>query len=277
MKNKTFNRIANILSFSFLGIALVFFLFPIFWMFLTSLKQPQDTFAIPPVWFFTPTLVNYIKTFIEGEYFNYFLTSLWITSISIFLATIVSALAAYATSRFTFRGKNGLLLSLLVFYTIPGIAYALPLYLIYGQLKIQDTPVGLIIVFVALTIPFATWVLHGYFASIPRDLEDCAMVDGCSRLGALIRIVLPLSAPGVSATAVLTFISTWNSFLYPAILAGSKTKTLSVAMGAFITDTRIEWGQGAAAASAVILPILVLIMLAQRFIILGLVSGAVKE
>jgi multiple sugar transport system permease protein len=277
MQNKTFTRILNFLSFTFLAGALVFFLFPVFWMFLTSIKSPQETFAIPPVWIFTPTFENYVKTFVEGEYFNYFLTSLFVTSISIFLATIVSALAAYATSRFSFRGKSSLLLSLLVFYTVPGIAYALPLYLIYGNLKIQDTPLGLIIIFVALTIPFATWVLHGYFSSIPRDLEDCAMVDGCSRLGALIRIVLPLSAPGVAATAILTFISTWNSFLYPAILAGSKTKTLSVAMGAFITDTRIEWGQGAAAASAVILPIMILILLAQRFIILGLVAGAVKE
>jgi multiple sugar transport system permease protein len=170
-----------------------------------------------------------------------------------------------------------MLLSLLVFYTIPGIAYALPLYVIYGKLKIQDTPFGLVIIFIALTIPFATWVLHGYFVSIPRDLEDCAMVDGCSRLGALIRIVLPLSAPGVAATMILTFIATWNNFLYPAILAGSRTKTLTVAMSAFLHDLKIEWGPAAAVASAVILPVTILIILAQKYIILGLVSGSVKE
>lgn len=277
MSKKTSARIADIASYIFLGISLVFFLFPIFWMIMTSIKKPVDTFAIPPVWFFKPTWENYIKTFVEGEYYKYLFTSLGVTSISIFIATIISALAAYGTSRFRFRGRSGLLLSLLIFYTIPGIAYALPLYLIYGSLHIQDTSIGLIIIFTALTIPFSTWVLHGYFISIPRELEDSAMVDGCTRMGALVRIVLPLSAPGIAATTVLTFIATWNSFIYPAILAGSKTKTLPVAMSAFITDLRIDWGEAAAVASAVIIPVLILILLAQRYIILGLVSGAVKE
>ncbi len=277
MNYKTQRTLVDILGYGFLAVALVFFLFPIFWMFLTSIKQPQDTFAIPPVWIFKPTWENYIKTFIEGDYYKYLFNSLKITSISILLATIVSTLAAYATSRFKFKGKTSLLMSLLVFYTIPGIAYAIPLFMIYGQLKLQDTPLGLIIIFTALTIPFSTWVLHGYFVSIPKDLEDSAMVDGCTRLGALTKVILPLAAPGVAATAILTFISTWNSFLFPAILAGSKTKTLPVAVAAFITDTRIEWGQASAVACAVILPVLILILFAQRFIILGLTSGAVKE
>lgn len=244
---------------------------------MTSIKQPQDTFAIPPVWFFKPTWDNYTTTFIEQGYYKYLITSFEVTIIAVFIATCVSILAAYATSRFQFKGKSQMLLSLLVFYTIPGIAYAIPLYMIYGNLKIQDTPLGLIIIFTALTIPFSTWVLHGYFVSIPRDLEDCAMVDGCSRLGALVRIVLPLSAPGVAATTILTFISTWNNFLYPAILAGSKTKTLTVAMSAFIHDLKIEWGQASAVACAVIVPVLILILVAQRYIIIGLVAGAVKE
>lgn len=277
MKNKTSALIGNILSFTFLAAAVVFFLFPIFWMLMTSLKETKDTFASPPVWLFKPTFDNYVSTFVDGDLLNSLVTSLGVTSIAVLVATMISTLAAYATSRFQFRGKSSLLLSLLVFYTIPGIAYAIPLYLIYGKLKIQDTPLGLIIIFIALTIPFATWVLHGYFISIPRDLEDCAMVDGCTRIGALIRIVLPLSAPGVAATTILTFISTWNNFLYPAILAGSKTKTLPVAMSGYITDLRIEWGQAAAVASAVIIPVMILILLAQRYIVLGLVAGAVKE
>jgi len=269
--------IGNILSYTFLMIAVIFFLFPIFWMLFTSLKEAKDTFAFPPIWVFKPTFENYSSTFVDGSFFKSLITSFEVTTISVLIATMISTLAAYATSRFQFRGKSSLLLSLLVFYTIPGIAYAIPLYMIYGKLKIQDTPLGLIIIFIALTIPFATWVLHGYFISIPRDLEDCAMVDGCSRLGALVRIVLPLSAPGVAATTILTFISTWNNFLYPAILAGSKTKTLPVAMSGFITDLRIEWGQAAAVASAVIIPVMILILLAQRYIVLGLVAGAVKE
>jgi multiple sugar transport system permease protein len=267
----------NVLNYGFLAVVLVLFLFPIFWMFLTSIKQPVDTFAIPPVWVFKPTWENYAQTFLHKEYYRYLWNSLSITTASIVLATFLSALAAYGTSRFRFVGRNQLLLGLLIFYTIPGIAYAIPLFLVFSRLGLLDTALGLILVFTALTIPFATWVLHGYFVSIPRDLEEAAMVDGCSRLGALFRVTLPLAAPGVAATAVLTFIATWNSFLYPAILAGSRTKTLPVAVAAFITDTRIEWGQAAAVASTIIIPVLALTVAAQKFIIMGLTGGAVKE
>lgn len=246
-------------------------------MFVTSIKQPQQTFVIPPVWLFKPTIENYRKTFLEGAYSQYLITSFVVTTTSIALATIISIFAAYTTSKRQFRGKAALLMGLLVFYTMPGIAYPIPLFMIYWRLGLLDTPWGLIIVFTALTIPFSTWVLHGYFISIPKELEDSAMVDGCTRLTALTRIILPLAAPGVAATAILTFIATWNAFLYPAILAGSKTKTLPVAVAAFITDTGIEWGQASAVASAVILPVLILILFGQRFIVLGLTSGAVKE
>jgi len=269
--------IIKVLDYGFLAVVLVLFLFPIFWMFLTSIKRPVDTFAIPPVWVFKPTWENYARTFLHKEYYRYLWNSLSITIASIVLATFLSALAAYGTSRFRFVGRNQLLLGLLIFYTIPGIAYAIPLFLVFGRLGLLDTALGLILVFTALTIPFATWVLHGYFVSIPRDLEEAAMVDGCSRLRALFRVTLPLAAPGVAATAVLTFISTWNSFLYPAILAGSRTKTLPVAVAAFITDTRIEWGQAAAVASTIIIPVLALTISAQRFIVMGLTGGAVKE
>lgn len=276
MKHK--NKLSiDIVSYLFLAASLIFFIFPIFWMFLTSIKPPKDTFAMPPVWIFRPTWENYIKAFVDSRFYQYFFNSFFITTVSIFVATFLSTMAAYATSRFRIPGKNKLLLSLLVFYTVPGISYAIPLFILYGQLGLLDTHLGLIILFTALTIPFSTWVLHGYFSSIPKDLEDAAMVDGCSRFQALFRIVLPLAAPGVAATAILTFISTWNSFLYPAILGGRNTKTLPVAVAAFITDTRIEWGQATAVASAVILPVLLLIVFGQKFIIQGLVSGAVKE
>ena len=277
MSKKFLERVLNILSTLVLVIALLFFLFPIFWMFMTSIKTPFDTFAIPPVWFFKPTWENYINTFVNNAYYKYLWNSFFVTSVSILIATLISALAAYATSRFPFRGKHKILLSMLVFYTVPGISYAIPLYVLFSKLKIYDTPVALITIFTALTIPFATWVLHGYFVSIPRELEDSAMVDGCSRIQALFKIVMPLATPGIAATAILTFISTWNNFLYPAILAGSKTKTMPVAVAAFITDTRIEWGQAAAVSTAIMIPVLVLIIFTQKFIVQGLVAGAVKE
>lgn len=277
MNTRPRTLIINALSYGFLAVVLALFLFPIFWMFLTSIKRPVDTFAIPPVWVFKPTWENYVRTFLQKEYYRYLWNSLSITTASIVIATFLSALAAYGTARFRFIGRTQLLLGLLIFYTIPSIAYAIPLFLVFGRLGLLDTVWGLILVFTALTIPFATWVLHGYFVSIPRDLEEAAMVDGCSRLGALFRVTLPLAAPGVAATAVLTFISTWNSFLYPAILAGSRTKTLPIAVAAFITDTRIEWGQAAAVACTIIIPVLALTIAAQRFIIMGLTGGAVKE
>jgi multiple sugar transport system permease protein len=277
MNKKPGDLVISIISYLFIGTSLLFFLFPVFWMFLTSIKPPQDVFAIPPKWIFKPTWVNYTTAFVKKDYLKYLWNSFFITSISVIVATVIAAMAAYVTARFRFKGKNTMLLGLLVFYTMPGIAYAIPLFLWFSALKIIDTPLALIIVFTALTIPFATWVLNGYFVSIPRDLEEAAMIDGCSQWGALFRVVLPLAAPGVAATAILTFIGTWNSFLYPAILAGSKTITLPTAIATFITNTSIEWGQAAAVASVIILPVVILVLLGQRYIIMGLVSGAVKE
>lgn len=276
-KYQTKSIFIHIINFSILIIALIFFLFPIFWMFLTSIKSPFETFLIPPVWIFQPTWENYINTFLQGQYYKYFWNSFIITTLSIVFATILASLMAYGTTRFRFRGKTTFLLGLLIFYMIPEIAYAIPLFLLFGRLGILDTKFTLILVFTALTIPFSTWVLHGYFQSIPRELEDSALIDGCSRLGALFRIILPLSAPGIAATMILTFITTWNNFLFPAILGGTKTQTLPVAVAGFITDTRIEWGQASAVASVIILPVLILIVLGQKLIIQGLVSGAVKE
>jgi len=276
MNKQTKQKIKDRTIYGLLLLILLVFLFPIIWMFLTSVKHPIDAFTMPPVWIFRPTWENYKAIFVQGRFYYYFLNSVVITTVSVFLATLVSSIAAYSFARFRFFGSRQILLGLLLFYMVPAIAYAIPLFMIFSRFNLLDTHLGLILVYTALTIPFSTWVLNGYFVTIPKELEESAMLDGCSRIASLFKIVLPLAAPGITATAIIVFIATWNAFIFTAILASTRAKTLPLAVTGFITDKGIMWGQATAAATVIIIPIFIMIVLAQKYIIMGLIRGGVK-
>lgn len=276
MTNTVFSRILGIVTYILLVIALLLSLFPIFWLVSTSLKPRELTFAMPPAWIFTPTLENYQDVLGSSDFLEYLRNSLLIAGGTTFIAVTAGALAAYAIARFRFPGRGVLRFVFLLPQVTPAIAILVPLFVMYNTLDLNDTYVGIILAHLTLTMPLAIWMLTGFFEDSPVELEESAMIDGCTRLGALVRVVLPVLAPGIAATAVLGFITSWNEFLYASMLTGRDTRTLSVAITSFLTNRALDWGRTTAAGTLILLPVLIFAMFTQRYLVRGLSHGAVK-
>jgi multiple sugar transport system permease protein len=257
-------------------IAVILSLAPIVYLLITSFKQPELTFAIPPVWVFTPTLKNYIDVFAGGTFTKYFLNSLIVALTTCFVALLLGTFAAYGFARFRFRGSFWLRMSVLVPQMLPPITIIVPLYVLFNGLKLTDTRTALVISYLTFTIPLSIWMMIGFFLDVPVELEESAMIDGCTRFEALIRISLPITAPGLAATAILSFLYCWNEFIYAVILTGRDARTLPVTITSFMTNKAILWGRIAASGSLVMIPVLIFALLAQRYLIRGLSRGAVK-
>jgi multiple sugar transport system permease protein len=256
--------------------------FPIFWTFLTSIKPPSYTFALPPVLFFKPTLESYDSLLFSGQHAMAFdmgqlaRNSLIVATGSTAITISAAILGAYAISRFKFTGRKFIAFLIIATRMLPPIATAVPIYLLINDFGMTDTHIALITAYTAINIPFAVWMLRGFMDEIPIDLEDAAMIDGCSRLGALFRIVFPLMAPGLAATAVFSFLLSWNDFALALILTNSNAKTLPLIVMSFITEEGILWGPMSAAATLILLPPVLFVIFAQRHLAKGLTMGAVK-
>lgn len=257
-------------------LAVILSLAPLLYLFITSFKEPNLTFSLPPVWIFKPTLQNYREVLAGGEFEKYFLNSLVIALSTTAIALFFGGLAAYGFSRFRFRGSFWLRMSALIPQMLPPITIIVPLYVLFNGLKLLDTRWALIISYLTFTIPLALWMMIGFFDDVPIELEEAAMIDGCTRFGALLRVSLPLVAPGLAATAILAFLYCWNEFLYAVILTGREARTLPVTITSFMTNKAILWGRIAASGSMVLVPVLVFALLAQRYLVRGLSRGAIK-
>ncbi|MDQ0680157.1 multiple sugar transport system permease protein [Arthrobacter pascens] len=213
---------------------------------------------------------------------KYFQNSLIITVCATLCSVTVAVLAAYAIARLQFKGKRAFSLTVLSTQMFPGILFLLPLYLIFTQirnltgLQLQGSYLGLIITYMTFTLPFAIWMLSGYFASIPKELEEASMIDGTGRMGALIRVILPVAKPGIIAVAVYSFISAWGEVLFASVLTNETTKTLSLGLKAYASESDVFWNQLMAASVVVSLPVLIGFILVQKHLVAGLSSGAVK-
>lgn len=256
--------------------ALLFAVFPTFWILSTSVKTRMDIFAIPPKWTFVPTLEHFQNVLTDFPFGKFFFNSLIVATTTTIVAIALGSPTAYAFARYTFRGSKNLSFWILSLRMAPPIAFILPLYLLMSNLKLLDTQLGLIIVDLTFALPIVVWIMIGFFQSIPRELEESALVDGSSRLGAFWRIVLPLSLPGLWTTAVISFIFCWNEFLYALILTGANARTLPVAISAFNTQRGILWGEMGAASVIAILPVLMFASFVHRHFVKGLTLGAVK-
>ena len=260
--------------------ALVAALAPVYWMFTISLKSEVDHFATPPPWFnFTPTLEHYYEAFVTRSFGQYLITSAVVAVISTLCALVLGTLAAYALARFRLPYDLDRRLSLWILSTrmFPAIVTAVPLFLMMRDLRLLDTKASLIIVYTAFNLPFVVWMMRGFFDEVPRDLEEAALVDGDSRLGALVRVVLPLVAPGLAATAVFCLIVSWNEFLFALVLTQTDASmTLPVGIAGRVTQYEIKWGVMSAAGAVAIVPILVFAMAMQKYLARGLSLGAVK-
>jgi multiple sugar transport system permease protein len=213
---------------------------------------------------------------------KYFQNSLIITVCATLCSVTVAVLAAYAIARLQFKGKRAFSLTVLSTQMFPGILFLLPLYLIFTQirnltgLQLQGSYVGLIITYMTFTLPFAIWMLSGYFASIPKELEEASMIDGTGRMGALFRVILPVAKPGIIAVAVYSFISAWGEVLFASVLTNEATKTLSLGLKSYASESDVFWNQLMAASVVVSLPVLIGFILVQKHLVAGLSAGAVK-
>jgi multiple sugar transport system permease protein len=253
---------------------------PVYWMLTISLKSEVDQFANPPAWlFFSPTLEHYVDAFVARSFGQYLLTSAIVAVASTFSALVIGTLAAYSLARFRlpYNLDNKLSLWILSTRMFPAIVTTVPLFLMMRDLRLLNTRLALVIVYTAFNLPFVVWMMRGFFAELPRDLEEAALVDGDSRLGALWRIILPLVAPGLAATAVFCLIVSWNEFLFALVLTQTDAAmTLPVGIAGRVTQYEIKWGVMSAAGAVAIVPILVFALAVQKYLVRGLSLGAVK-
>lgn len=261
-------------------VALIAAIAPVYWLLTISLKTEVDQFASPPVWFgFTPTFQHYYDAFVTRSFGQYLITSAIVAIASTAAALVIGTLAAYSLARFRlpYNLDNKLSLWILSTRMFPAIVTAVPLFLMMRDLRLLNTKLSLIIVYTAFNLPFVVWMMRGFFAELPRDLEEAALVDGDSRIGALWRVVLPLVAPGLAATAVFCLIVSWNEFLFALVLTQTdEAITLPVGIAGRVTQYEIKWGVMSAAGAVAIVPILIFALAVQKYLVRGLSMGAVK-
>ncbi|OZM76503.1 carbohydrate ABC transporter permease [Pseudonocardia sp. MH-G8] len=265
-------------KFVFLGLWLLFTVFPLYWIVVTSLKEPGDVFAWPiAYWPETFSLENYRGLFDKADFGVYLVNSLVIASVAAAAATVIAMLSGYVLARFEFRTKSALLMAALVTQMIPAFIALGPLYLLMTDLNLVDNRFGLVLVYIAVCIPFCTVMLRGFFANIPEALEEAAMIDGLSRFGALFRVLLPVMRPGIVAAFIFNFVNCWNElFLSVTLMNSDSNKTIPTALNGFISSFNIDWGSMSAAAVLTIAPTMLLFAFASRHIVQGLTAGAVK-
>lgn len=259
-----------------LVVATVFALFPIVWGVLTSFKTERDIYAYPPRWIPDPvTLQNYEEVY--SSILRYMLNSGFVALVTIVVTLLISMHGAYGAARRDFPGKRPILFIILSSMMIPGVAVLIPLYWVASKLNLFNTYLVLVLVYTAWMVPMAMWFLKGFFETVPRDLEDAATMDGCSRLGVLYRIVAPLIVPGFSAVAIVVFIFVWNEFIIALSMTTSESKrVVTVGIYYYITAYGIEWGKLLAAVTLALVPIVAGFFLLQKGFIRGMTSGAIK-
>jgi multiple sugar transport system permease protein len=272
------------------GIALLvvglFFLFPIFWVFLMSFQTNEQILRIPPSLFFEPTLGNYVALIsgklesaagtLEIPFMRNLGNSVLLSAVSVALSLVLGVPAAYAFARFRFRLGENIAFTLLSFRFAPPLLVLLPLSLYFQDLGLNDTYTGLIWVYQLISLPLILWIVRGYFEDISPDIEHAYRIDGHSWWRTFTRIALPLAGPGVAAAALLAFIFCWNNFIFALILASADKQPVTVGALAFVTASGIQYGQIAAAVILSIMPTLLLALYAQRYLVEGLSLGAVK-
>jgi len=243
---------------------------------LTAFKPRLIWVASPPAWRFAPTLENFAFVLVERNNLLHLRNSLLIAGGAVSLALLLGIPAAYALARFRFRGDKGLLQWLISLRMIPPIVVALPFYLLFQTFDLRNTHLGLMLAYLTFLIPLVIWMMRGYFAEVPSAMEECAMVEGYSRLGALRRVVLPVVLPGVIATALLNFIFAWNEYFLALILGGRDTSTLPVAAATYVGRAQVEWGNLFAINLVIMTPVMILTFILRRQLVKGLSLGAVE-
>lgn len=268
----------KVCTYILLIISLIFLLFPIAFMVSTSFKTREDAIRLPPELIPSrPTIENYIWLFTQRLFLRYYANTLIVSLGSTFFSMVFSCLAGYGISRLRFRGRNLFSIYLFVTQMLPGVMTLIPFFYLLKVLNLINTYQGLIMAYVTFSLPFCTWMLKGYFDTIPPVLEESAMIDGCGRVGAFYRIILPLSAPGLAAVTIWSFLLAWQDYLFAlTIMIDENMKTLTVGMSAFVSVEYMAWGNMMAYCTAFTFPVFILFIFLQKFLVRGLTMGAVK-
>ncbi len=278
-------RVRSLLLYFAMGIAIVVVLAPFAWLLISSVAEPVDLLQRPLSWipahitfdrFITLTVGSSPDESAQG-FRAALVNSMVIASVVTGVALVVGTLAAYAFARLRFPGRGWLILVFMATYMLPPIALILPLYQIMSALHLRDTPFSLMIIYSSFVTPFVIWIMRGYIESIPSELDDAARVDGCSRLGALWRVIVPVALPGLVSTGLLAFLMAWDEFLYALIMTQTNaSKTLPIALNDFIGRHGIDFGLLATGGVIAALPPVIIALVFQRYIVAGLTSGSVK-
>jgi N,N'-diacetylchitobiose transport system permease protein len=252
--------------------------FPIYWMVATAFKPGRDILTLTPKWIPAPfTLQNFQDAIARPFFLDDVKNSLIIVGAVLVLAIAIAFLAAVGTARFGFRGRTAFLVMIIWVQMVPLIALIIPLYLMLDSVNQVDSLPGVIAVYLAVILPFMVWTLRGFVANIPAELEESAMIDGCTRVGAFLRITFPLVGPGLVATAIFGFIQAWNEYIVAYVLLSSpKNQTLTIWLASFTTNHGPEWGPLMAGATLTGLPVVLFFLVLQRYLVGGLTAGAVK-
>ena len=249
---------------------------PILVIFATSLRQQVMIFAEPLNFIFAPTLENYRAVLQEDKLDRYLGNSLFVGLVSTAITLVLGLMCAYGLARFRFVGRSTVAYTTLLLRTVPLAVLAIPVFLIWNEWKLVNSLWGLVLLYVAVNLPFTIWLLYGFVLQVPVELEEAAAIDGCGPIRIFTKVLLPLMAPGLAAASIFTFRIAWNEFILALVLTDRHTRTLPVAASLFITDMGVDWGKVMAMASLIAIPPLIFTFVAARQIITGLTAGAVK-
>ena len=261
-----------------LAVFLVWALFPIYWMVITAIKPSTELTSLAnPLWVKTPSLEHFRELFKSTNFVVWLRNSLWVSIVTTLLSVTVSSLAAYSLARMQFRGRWIISRSVLFSYLVPRTILFIPLFSVLQVINLTDTLSRLVLTYLTFMVPFCTWLLIGYFASVPKEVEECAFIDGCSSLQTLCRITLPIAAPGIVTATLFSFTLSWNEFLYPLVFnTNSLRQVVPVGISEFQVGDMFLWGQIMAAGVLFSIPLVAIYYPIQRFLVEGLTAGAIK-
>jgi multiple sugar transport system permease protein len=256
----------------------VFCLFPFAWIVATAFKDLSETFQIPPTWLPKRlSLENFVKIWTIQSFGRYFFNSLVISGATTLLSIVLASLAGYGFSRFKLPGGRAMMVGVLTAQMFPGIVLLIPYFTIASRAQMLNTYPVLILAYTSFSLPFCVWMMKGFFDGIPTELDEAAVIDGCSSLGAFLRVVLPLSLPGIVATAIFSFLVAWNEYLFAVVLATRESMyVVTVGIASNIGQFRIQWNELMAGAVLATIPTIILYALLERHLVRGLSAGAVK-
>lgn len=276
MVNTRRDHLERLLAYLISLAAILLTLFPIVWLLSVALKTQRDAFALPPKLLFEPIADHFLALRDRPGFVEAFLNSVYVTALGVSIAIVIAIFTAYGIHRFRFRGKKLFGVWLLLAYMLPEFLFIIPMFVLYQRIGWYDTHIGLALVYQVHSLPFAVWLIRSFFKDVPGELDDASKIDGCNHLGTLRHVYIPMAAPGIAATAILTAIWIWNELTIALSLTFGEAQTITVAVASFRGYTSINWGQMSAASIVAIVPMLGFAIIAQKYIVKGLTLGSLK-